>query len=93
MTDLTEKYKAGELEERWYYVKPHDHLGIVYPIDIDLYNFNDKKFHTFCKPAVLAPVPTYDQLQEVIWLLKAIDSNQACQAYIDKALAILERGE
>lgn len=69
MTDLTEKWKAGELPEGWYYIKVNDKLannpvitecvndynlsGKIVP---DFYEYDDDKIIE-----VLAPVPSYEE--------------------------------
>lgn len=67
MTDLTEKWKSGELEKGAYYVK--DERGNVY---IDEYDdeyscgyYLRTCFSSDCVSEVLAPVPSYEELQSL----------------------------
>lgn len=66
MNDLTEKWKAGELEEGWYYIKYEDnHVGIAFAcggLGRDEYPFVGFEFEDDIEE-VLAPVPSYDELQ------------------------------
>ena len=58
MSDLTEKWKAGELRQGVYYIK------IVDLVFIDFFNAKTLKFTRFKEKyidEVLAPVPTYDE--------------------------------
>lgn len=60
MTDLTEKWKAGKLRQGAYYIK------IVDVVFIDFFNAKTLKFIRFKEKyidEVLAPVPTYEELQ------------------------------
>lgn len=72
MTDLTEKWKAGELEDGWYYVQYQDNIidikfahhhcwGRCANVDIVTVYFD--KNHEVKK--VLAPVPSYEELQAI----------------------------
>lgn len=78
MTDLTEKWKAGELEEGWYYVRTGNGK-----IGITLYwqdkSIDDEFFSDYDNNDVIdiiAPVPSYEELQalkeENAKLLKAV---------------------
>lgn len=67
MSDLTEKWKAGELEEGYYYIKVNKTLSYV---EIDYYhifggtrywNGNDDED----VEEVLAPVPSYEEMQRL----------------------------
>lgn len=68
MTKLTEKWKAGELEEGWYYIKYEDnHVGIAFACEglgRDEYPFVGFEFEDDIEE-VLAPVPSYDELQSL----------------------------
>lgn len=60
MSDLTEKWKAGELEDGDYYIKTS---GVIIPMYFDGLYFegaDDKDIQE-----VIAPVPTYAELQEL----------------------------
>ena len=69
MTDLTEKWKAGELEEDWYYVQYQDNIidiefaqyhcwGRCSNVDIATVYFEQNQEIK----KVLAPVPSYEEL-------------------------------
>ena len=66
MNDLTEKWKAGELKEGWYYIKYEDnHVGIAFACEglgRDEYPFVGFEFEDDIDE-VLAPVPSYEELQ------------------------------
>lgn len=62
MTDLTEKWKAGELGHGAYYVRIEG--GVL----IDFFDATKLKFVRFKESAideVLAPVPSYEELREL----------------------------
>lgn len=66
MTDLTKQWKAGELEEGWYYIKYEDnHVGIAFACEglgRDEYPFVGFEFEDDIEE-VLSPVPSYEELQ------------------------------
>ena len=74
MTNLTEQWKKGELEQGWYYIECID-LPKRW-IDIDYYRNDCYEDEGFCKgffdhndwrgiDKVLAPVPSYEEWQEL----------------------------
>lgn len=56
--DLTEQWKNGELKDGHYYVKTETGDSYVFYIDDDSYMYDDME-------EVLAPVPSYEELQEL----------------------------
>lgn len=67
MTDLTEKWKTGELEEGYYYIKVNKNLSYV---EVDYYHiFGETKYWSGNDDEniseVIAPVPTYEELQSL----------------------------
>ena len=61
MTDLTEKWKSGELEQGWYYINSGD-------IDYKYSKYNSADF--FVTPyedikEILAPVPSYEEREKL----------------------------
>lgn len=67
MTDLTEQWKKGELPSGWYYVKGSDGLfGMM--SDYALYRVNLE--HPDNTISLLAPVPSYEEWQELHKRLK-----------------------
>ncbi len=66
MTDLTEKWKKGELPDGWYYVQLKEgvYADNVKSIIMDYYTeFSDFMKHPYLIEQVLAPVPSYDEWQ------------------------------
>lgn len=67
MTDLTEKWKSGELKEGYYYIKANRTISFV---EIDYYHiFGETEYWNGNDNEdvleVLAPVPTFEELQEL----------------------------
>lgn len=67
MTDLTDKWKNGELKEGYYYIKANRTISFV---EIDYYHiFGETQYWNGNDNEdvleVLAPVPTYAELQEL----------------------------
>ena len=61
MTDLTGKWKAGELEEGYYYIKCEDnYIGIAFACEY-VGRYVGFEFEDDIEE-VLAPVPSYDEL-------------------------------
>ena len=68
MTDLTEKWKAGELEEGWYYIKYEgNEVGIAFACEwIGRYEYPCVGFEFEDDiEEVLAPVPSFKELQSL----------------------------
>jgi len=73
MTDLTDKWKKGELPEGFYYVKDGENIIAEY---LDGYFYNNGEPMTSFSGGVdkvLAPVPSYDEWQALIDLYKEAD--------------------
>lgn len=84
MTNLTEKWKAGELEEGWYYIKYEDnHVGIAFACEglgRDEYPFVGFEFEDDIEE-VLAPVPSYEELQALKDRVNCQKNRIACLEY------------
>ena len=92
MTDLTEQWKKGELEEGWYYIELNEPFDKIHK-DISYYSLGsfDIEVDSNYIIEVLAPVPSYkewqakdkenQQLKER--LLDMIDLLQKCYFYLN----------
>ena len=67
MTDLTEKWKKGELNQGYYYTKYTPKVGKPF-VEIELRNYllDLAKFRDADTVEVLATVPTYEEWQKVL---------------------------
>jgi hypothetical protein len=65
MTDLTEKWKSGKLEDGDYYIKTS---GVIIQMYFDGLYFEGADEEDIQE--VLAPVPSYEELQQLRQLLK-----------------------
>lgn len=75
MTDLTEKWKKGELENGFYYVKGADCLlGMM--SDYALYRVNLE--HRDNEIKLLAPVPSYEEYLEMVGHCGAYSTANDC---------------
>lgn len=68
MTNLTEQWKKGELKEGWYYIRNKGH-SIKFNQMAFFMVFGEVSYWTNCKDEdveeVLAPVPSYEEWQEL----------------------------
>lgn len=68
MSDLTEKWKAGELEVGWYYILNLNNVVRIEEANVWVGRY-EKPFVGFDDDSgikeVLAPVPSYDELQDM----------------------------
>lgn len=68
MTDLTEKWKNGELEDGWYYILNLNNVVRIEETNVWIGKY-EKPYVGFYDDSgikeVLAPVPSYDELQEL----------------------------
>lgn len=77
MTNLTEKWEAGELEEGWYYILNKNNTVRIEEANVWIGRY-DKPFVGFDDDSgikeVLAPIPSYEELQELKEYEKTIKS-------------------
>ena len=92
MTNLTEQWKKGELDEGFYYLKDNQYIFIDY--------FNGVSFEETCDfeiKEVLAPVPSYEEWQQMkafceeFNALEVAEENQKLKELLDKASYYLIR--
>ena len=85
---LTEQWREGTLPEGWYYLRLEPNFenryDIVYNfgIDFDLYNTEDIE-------EVLAPVPGYDEYQDIIQ--QNVNQEAAIETYIEDIKRLQEQ--
>lgn len=88
MNDLTEKLKAGELEEGWYYVKLKNEKTLItcywQDENIDDEFFSDCNYNDVSE--VLAPVPEYDQWDRCLKLEASLNRKNRKWGKLVKAI-------
>lgn len=100
MTDLTEQWKKGELPEGHYYIKTHSETNIDEYIQWykDHGIPSEKSFAYFNVQQVLAPVPSYEEWQNMNKAvnecmaanIKLVEQNAQLKELLKRAKDILE---